>query len=332
MSFPKYVLMSGGFQYLPRLFGSATFHTAHLIHYFLLSCSSGTSYTMHLVRKMSGKRRATNYAGEISVSSDEYGQASVYPGQPQGPYWVFDEANNSTSRLVLTKTHCAMFCYRCRLQRYLWDEKHFLSGCAGDGVPGIDGDEAYPYPWDTLKKAVHLFRDPFDNVVSRLHHEHNRNKELTPKRISNLSSVNETKLFRNACIAHNADPENAATMRHFLSPEQFAIVENVPCRTDFVKYIFWHNKAFETAAFLEIDTKVIHYESYESDFEETLKDLLWFIETERLKDATPPYFKSGKKYTDFYTSEERASVEKLFLELASPASWGEVKNYFEFDP
>lgn len=79
------------------------------------------------------------------------------------------------------------------------------------------------------KKAVHLVRDPFDNVVSR-YHNHQQNGGSAQK-TKTTTAGNETEAFRVHCFSHNARLDTTATLQHFLTSEQFKLIENVPCRT-----------------------------------------------------------------------------------------------------
>ena len=149
--------------------------------FFSFSCnSSGTSYTLEMIASITDKPLATNYAAETDKFHNS-ARIPVFQDEPSGPFWLANRdqssdhhlfsstdvspADNSQS-LVLTKTHCGGYCAGCSLRRMARSYNNFLEECASDAQPAVPYD-----PYKHVKKAVHLIRNPFDNVVSRYHHQ-----------------------------------------------------------------------------------------------------------------------------------------------------------------
>ena len=104
------------------------------------------------------------------------------------------------------------------------------------------------------------------------------------------------------------------------------ILEPVPCRAEFFKYIMWHNHASEVTTDLEIDVLAVHYDEYSTTFDSTKKRLLDFLGMKQT--SSPSSFVSGKNYDSHFTTEEREAVKKVFDILASEQSRSEIERYF----
>ena len=224
---------------------------------------------MKLVETATGKSLATNYRQEVLQLKPEDDLERVY--EQYGPYYLTKDGQE-IDKLLMTKTHCGIYGIESH-PNGIWKQfELFLETCASDGGPV---SPLYD-PADKVKKAVHLVRDPFDNIVSRMHHERNvgRGEE---------EGNSDEERFRSRCSQQNKIPNNVATLELFLSDEEIKIIEQVPCRTDFLKYILWHNRAFEVVEkdLAGIPMKLIHYESYDTNFDETVSDLLSFLDAGR---------------------------------------------------
>jgi hypothetical protein len=190
---------------------------------------------------------------------------------------------------------------------------NFKEECASGG-----GKNSEPYPFDRVQKAVHLIRNPFDNIVSRFH--------LKIKTGRAMSKDSSREAFRNFCFEDNQNANDNATLEMLLSKEQFDILEIVPCGAEFFKYVHWHNHAFETCNRLGIETLLIHYDWYESNFSQTTSALLDFLGLKKKSEPAP--FTPGKVYNEHFTEEEKTAVRTVLQSLASSETWAEIERYF----
>lgn len=138
--------------------------------------NSGTSYTLGLVAASTGTKTATNY-GRENVGEDGT-SIPVFSNSIGGPFWTEEKREGLVlpARYLLTKTHCGGKCYNCPPKDYyIEDDRVFLRNClegrrvvrdASGRLEEIMGS----YSQDLVARAVHLIRDPFDNVVSRFNH------------------------------------------------------------------------------------------------------------------------------------------------------------------
>ena len=178
------------------------------------------------------------------------------------------------------------------------------------------------YEPDRLTKAIHLIRDPFDNIVSRYHLE----RKLPGRLAAQYPKSRDG--FREYCKAidnlHKANEKRIL----FLDEDIIEIMKVVPCHADFFRYIEWHNLAFVTTRDLELNTYVLHYDWYMTRFNETAKELLEFLELPIHKNGELTPFIDGKIYP-YYTNEEKRAVAKAFEIMSSPETWSHVKHYFD---
>jgi hypothetical protein len=211
------------------------------------------------------------------------------------------------------QTHCGSRCSGCQPKRFVETLDNFKEECASEGRKNSE-----TYPFDQVQKAIHLIRNPFDNIVSRFHL-----KIKTGRAISKDSS---REAFRNFCFEDNQNANDSATLQMLLSKEQFDIIEKVPCRAEFFRYVHWHNHAFETCNGLGIETLLIHYGWYESNFSATTSALLDFLGLKKKSEPAP--FIRGKVYSEHFTEEEKTAVKTVLHSLASSETWAEIERYF----
>jgi Sulfotransferase domain len=179
------------------------------------------------------------------------------------------------------------------------------------------------YPPDHLAKAVHLIRDPFDNVVSRFHLQRRRQ---IPGREAKFEKTREG--FRSYCKSiDNAHKANESSVV-FLSDNLLEIMGAVPCHEDFFRYVEWHNLAFVTARDLELDTYVLHYDSYRTRYNETVNELLDFLKLTAHKNGQWVPFIEGV-YSNYFTYNEKRAVAEAFEIMSLSETWNHVRPYFD---
>ena len=286
--------------------------------------NSGTSYSITLIRHLTLTSSATNYGHELY---DNRTSVPVFADQPTGPFWYEPISQNRTylrpvTSYVLTKTHCGIRCETCPPQKYLETTFSFRRRCLSGARITAEGDkELVMYPADKVARAIHLIRDPFDNVVSRFHMERRKTAEKQAKYASTRDGF--VAFCQDMNDAFSADEERAP----FIDQSILAMLENVPCRADFIRYIEWHNLAFATTADMELQTYVLHYDWYDSRFNETMHELVDFLGAEIRADPEP--FVTGKVYKDYFTSEQRSRVKLALESMASSKSWRHIGRYFD---
>ncbi len=268
------------------------------------------------MRIVTGQLTASNYKSE--------NDAAVYKELAEGPFFVgkdFPDMVRPTKGFVLTKTHCTGYCTICAPEFYIVNATEFTRSCfEGDSVLNGDGEEGfYSYSPDLVQRAVHIIRDPFDNIVSRFHLMR-----------ENFSMRNQTELV----VKH---PKTKAGFRSYckymderIHQEHIELsdegMKDIPCWSDFFRYIQWHNLAFTTTEDLHLSTLIIHYEDYSTMLDRTKDALLTFLNQDEIHDAPP--FETGKSYREYFTKEEIQAVSRMFSKLASQKTWDQTSHYF----
>ena len=302
--------------------------------------NSGTSYTAQMIRDMSRTKTGSNYAVE-NLGGDGR-SVPVFAHQPSGPFYVDPlqhRAYRDPTEFVLTKTHCGGSCERCaptlytettfsfrhRCLRSKWVQKMDSNGTTQTTTVVHHGS----YAADRVTKAVHLIRDPFDNVVSRFHLEQERHPGQSNGGVPAVPNDdnNPRERFRAFCETLNQKHAREERQAVWLAKnaELDELTADIPCRADFFRYVEWHNMAFVTTRDMELETYILHYDWYATRFEETVDELLDFLHLEKRGKVVP--FQQGKVYDDYFTADERVRMKIAIRWMASPVLLGQLSRY-----
>ena len=146
--------------------------------------NSGTSYTLRLAQWASNVTAATNYGDECDL--DPNGRnVPLYDGMSNGPALKYPYKYSLPTRYALTKTHCGGRCTHCAPDKYVETQQTFHEQCLqGNRMEPLKKDRdpspqnirnkgkservmEIRYPEELVARAVHVIRDPFNNVVAR---------------------------------------------------------------------------------------------------------------------------------------------------------------------
>jgi hypothetical protein len=288
--------------------------------------NSGTTYTLKFVQNTTRTTTATNYGAH---EQDSFNSISVYRDVPEGPFFRHP-SHPVPETYILTKTHCGGYCMGCRPGKYVLNETQFEEACRF-GNRKVNGNlSKVTYPANVVKKAVHLIRNPFDNVVARLHYERNKwrksGKERHQQSLFNFTDDREG--FQRWC--NHIDSVDIS----FRGPEQFSTgmlqsLARVPCYAEFARFIQWHNNAIAVTRHLQLPTHTLFYENYTANLNTTGDQLLSFLQLTRSGPA--PVFIEKKHYPDYYTPGQIGRVAVMARSIATPECWALVRHYFEND-
>lgn len=273
--------------------------------------NSGTSYTLELTKRLSNSTTATNYRKPVLSKN----QVERYMNHNNSivPF-LSNEKRKLPTGYILTKTHCGGRCTMCSPIQYLETKETFLENCAKIKyrLKGETHLNELVYDPSIIARAVHLFRDPFDNVVSRFHlHWKEADSDwqkLYPKNATG---------FRKWCKESD---------RLFPNKEKqidAGIVDTmaVPCHAEFHKYIAWHNNVFEVTNDLSLPTLILHYEEYKDDFKATVFKLFEFLDLPMRGNPVPFH---DSDYIDHFTDAERRTTIIMMKNQASNETWNRL--------
>lgn len=275
---------------------------------------SGTSYTILNTEAMSGQSTASNYARDyktlIPVQDTSFGPYIRSPEKPLPQHYI------------LTKTHCGGYCMDCPPSSYVFKTAlEFQIACRTTQIEEETLVEQV-YEADIPKRAVHLVRSPFDNIVGRFH--------LSVRRWKKRKGVNATEMdlqypntaegLLNWC--RYLDEAYQEQESHYAVLKQY---QNVPCHAEWFRYIQWHNLADTVLHDLDIPVHYLWYHNYTSGFDETVSSLFDFLD---LEPTGEPYeWHAGHSYKSFYPQDLRKAAIGMMKDLASATTWRLIEDY-----
>ena len=278
----------------------------------------GTSFTIRNTEKMSNTSTATNYASDWDVP--------VRPEFIDGPFIQNLAPLDMPSSYILTKTHCAGYCDDCEPQDFVETSGSFQEGCRTVAKRIKSGGEPVRalYSAEIPRKAVHLIRNPFDNLIARLHLTVKKKKQLgwTEEQLAAFSNSRDG--YLKWCQFADQAVSNETT---FISSDIKELFQNLPCAADWYRYVQWHNLAIEATQRLQLPIYVLYYENYTENFDKTVDDLFHFLELHKVNNPVP--FIAGKTYQNFFSEDEARAATRLVENMASPECWKLIGHYFD---
>lgn len=287
--------------------GSSSPKDRHPIAWLLSFPNSGTSYTIINTMIMSNKTTASNYGHEARQrkSSGERVWSDT------GPYLLDDRLARPT--VTLTKSHCSTSA------RTYGAFEHVCRSTTDDvDVPQV-------YDGDLVDRVVHLVRHPLDNLVARKHLIYRHASEMGDLSAEQIERFGDTREgFLAWCRYY--DRQRAATFAQSAQSLLNDLRQRIPCVTDLIEYVKWHNFATNLTASYQRPVHVLHYEDYGLDYNTTVDHLLHFLNLSAVAEPLPF---TAHSYHDYYTEAHRAAVSDLLRYAAEPAVMELLHRYFD---
>ena len=302
--------------------------------------NSGTTFTLGLFTSLANYSTGTNYPAESNFVD---GPIPVTGHSEEvGPFWEGGAYSQSSlpknGQVVLVKTHCEGYCVNCPPRAFVQTVWTFHENCrqrsgvakglnSNSMTESVERTNRLPinaYSSDAVKKAVHLIRNPFNNIVARFNHEYKKQYDLAENKTLFLQTNKRTAAaFHEWC--YDLDKASEQKIKEFpMIPTDITnLIVNTKCGAEFFRYMQWHNLAFQlTYQVHPIPTLIIHYEDYRSDtYQETTESLLDFLEYSRVRNGDNgnwTFDDSKKNYLGFYTPEEKQDIWKLLISMSTP--------------
>lgn len=227
---------------------------------------------------------------------------------------------------VVTKTHCAGYCDYCTSSlSVISSTDAFQDGCvtatkknASDPLGGIDTEYSVYAP----QRAIHLYRHPIDNIVARMHRGlmKRRKQGWTEEQ---LRAFNDTAEGIQAWCGYM--DEKYGPVPSFYGREIRELATSVPCYSEFIRYVEWHNHANKMTAKLELPVFSLYYEDYANSYKQTVADLLAFVGLDAV--APPLPFEAGKTYEHLFSAKESRAASQLVRAVSDPSTWPYLRPY-----
>merc|ERR1712151_250513 len=176
-----------------------------------------------------------------------------------------------------------------------------------------------------IDKTIHLFRNPFDNIVSRFHLETHRalrseNGKFVRKYPNNRDG------FRKWCREYdsslNKRRRTSNTVHKFLKG---IALDGVLCYLEFFKYVHWHNNAFHVSERLNIPSLTIHYEEYHQDYNATEEHILKFLNLEKKYEGNAFHMSN---YDEYFTLEDKKNITEFIYAIASSKTLAQLNSNY----
>ena len=285
--------------------------------------NSGTTYTLKYVQGSTLTTTATNYGGNEQVGYNT--SISIDPIRNKcGPFFRYPDRPYSCHS-ILTKTHCHQ-------DEVLSNNvSHFMNSCRM-GNRNVDGThEEIVYDASTqVHSAIHLIRNPFDNIVARMHY---KQKQWLASNSSKDHELADYISFTPEGLLHWCQYVKLTEQKHYYSYFNSTFwetyMEPVPCAIEFYKYFHWHHYTTEgIRTTVHNPSLMLYYEDYTTQYNATTNRLLQFLQLKRSPHAAAPEFIVGKTYTDWFTNDMKENVKRLALVVVSEATWKLLHRYF----
>jgi hypothetical protein len=181
-----------------------------------------------------------------------------------------------------------------------------------------------------VHSAVHLIRNPFDNIVARMHY---KQKQWLVSNSSKDQELAQYISFTPEGLQHWCQyvklTEQKRYYSYFNNTFWETYMEPIPCAIEFYKYFHWHQYTTEgIRTTLKDPSLILYYEDYTTQYNTTTNRLLHFLQLQRSLHATPPVFIVGKTYNDWFTNDTKEAVKRLALAVVSDATWKLLNHYF----
>lgn len=285
--------------------------------------NSGTTYTMLFVQQVSETTTANVNGGNVYLKNGSFLRnevSSIAAYNDQGPFLFSDYPLPST--YLMTKTHCTGYCYDCSPRQYAKRMVSFLQGCQSgikvtvDKNTGQIENQSVKHDISLVKKAIHLMRNPLDNIGARFHYYW---------KTEQTKLTFDTNGFNNWC--RYLDEKYAEQYAVMYPKETWELAQRVPCHAEFYKYVQWHNLSFLVTGkeTLDVEALLVKYEDFEFNMDDTLAKITDFLELP-IKNKPPKFEYHRHK---FFSEDYIKNVYVFMRSLASFETWSHIKPYCE---
>jgi len=232
----------------------------------------------------------------------------------------------SSSVSCLFSSHCGGYCDSCTLKDSVLSLDTFERLCGGDAKSTKGYSSSVP------SKIVHLVRNPFDNIVSRMHHGVMRRREFLNWTEDRLAPFNNTRQGLHSWCEYvdRIFWRKKGTMQPstHVSFDVLSRAKKIPCHSEIFRYSQWHNHAMNLRDKLDLPMHVVFYEDYATNFNKTVTDLFNFLDLPVVNG--PKDFVRGRTYQNsFFLESEQVAVREFIQNISIPQSWELLSRYFD---
>eukprot|EP00586_Coscinodiscus_wailesii_P016509 CAMPEP_0172497554 /NCGR_PEP_ID=MMETSP1066-20121228/101448_1 /TAXON_ID=671091 /ORGANISM="Coscinodiscus wailesii, Strain CCMP2513" /LENGTH=290 /DNA_ID=CAMNT_0013270397 /DNA_START=221 /DNA_END=1093 /DNA_ORIENTATION=- len=284
---------------------------------------------------------ATNYGSAMMRHEDGIIMLStrdsipVYTNHPNGPYVFSDTLPLPTKGYILTRSFGAGFCKQCSAEEYIKKTKVFYAESYSGESLSSGREETVRYSPGLVDRYIHLIRNPITQIPARFAHE--RNKYEVEKKLDRLDIFpNDMEGFKRHCEVFDNDwfeGSNFAVEKKliFRDVEMQELAAKIPCRSDFFRYVQWHNSMFEIARTKHVKkrSKIIYYERIMGNQDNVLRNLLDYLKLDQVNelDISSAWYELADN-PPYFTDEDVENIKLFIQKLATEETWDRIKRYF----
>ncbi len=198
--------------------------------------NSGTSFTMKLVGESSNRSTASNYGLECDFDSNGE-NVPLYRSSPNGPY-IAKPFKPLPDNYILTKTHCGSRCVDCGPSKFLETKESFMDMCGkGAHVSSNNLTKVHvKYDPALAQRAIHLVRNPFNNIVSNFHLErHNKARKGSYYWLEKYPSTSDG--FRKWCRHIDKKYTREEANIRLIPDSVTNLFDGIPCHNAFYTFV-----------------------------------------------------------------------------------------------
>jgi len=307
--------------------------------WFLSFPESGISHILHLTHMSSGHSTATNYGhlrmdmeGNLIPTHDTeaiFGNGPVWYNTNLVKAMPASEAEED-KRWVPTRSHATGFCFFCEPKLYLHNHMNGFIWKAAQGVQKKNGWmlglQYWPYKTD---KIIHLYRDPYDQVVARFYSYVGLMRAFNPEVAAKYSLDYDG--FRLWCAKQDEIFEEIEMA--WIPKGLRKIANKVPCRQEFLKLGIFHNKVFKMTKEMEnmkyMVVKFDEYSELSGRKELTIRRVNEFVRFPTIDESPPSKVAHGGKglFDSFFTYDEKIAAALFMRNFLHPAVWYQIRSY-----
>jgi len=276
-------------------------------------------YILHLIQHVSKRATATNSGQKVMdldgvVHIAERDSILLY--ENHGPALLSENSLDPPDKRVLTfVSNGDGTCLNCHPRNYMHNFARFREVCSQASFIKNGNVAPMEYNPAIAKSAVHLFRNPYDNILLRFWTEREEMK-LDHRDFALKKYPPSHQGFQQWC--NDRDAEWYALEKGWYGEDTMSLAEGVICRQEFYKYVMYHNNVVKTRQTLDLPSLVLKYEDFNDQFESTIEKLIMFLElpTESEPPEKDVKINFSEKY--YYTEENKKATDAFMKSLAHP--------------
>lgn len=212
----------------------------------------------------------------------------------------------------------------CAPNEYVQTIDSFETACRTAKLKRSDGIvEEFTYDTALVERAIHMIRNPFDNLVGRMHLGRKRRQQRGQDTDSFVDTPEGIAAWCRQLDQHILERERKSPL---IPDEFFEKYSQVPCHVEWFRLAQWHTRTVQVTERLGLPVYQLYYENYTSNFDATTSELFDFLQLDAIN---PPYpFRPGKTYAHMFDKDYVETAANLVKDIASTNVWNLVKHYF----